>query len=154
MKKYSSEWWSKLSPSVAGKEVEHLAERALNNLKGVWWHRFPDSKSARNWLPPQPADYVVVGPGKTVFLEVKGVKSGGTLAVSRVPQLPTLNKLVAAGGSATILVHKYMDGLWIVLDPGALQAGARSFPLTKQTHTYASAEEALASIWNSYDETI
>jgi len=147
VKKYSLEWWQTLPPEKVGKETECLIESLFtewNKRRAFAWLRLPDSKSARNFIKAQPADYIYRCGTYSGFLEVKALKHPYRLPRARVSQLPTLNKWSMAGSHNLILVFHYMEGQWRIVTPKVLATDVPSWDLTG-VPTHANAEDALLS---------
>jgi len=83
-----------------GKLLETAMQKALTDYcqtHPVLFHRFYDTHAARNWLPAQPGDFLLVVQGRAILIECKSTITGAHL-----------NKL-ARGNAAQIGKHK----LWL-----------------------------------------
>lgn len=148
MKPKPLEWWQAQRPEVVGKETEKLVEDVLkgwNTSQGFAYMRFADAKAARGLIKAQPADYLFVYNGTTVFLEVKALKHPKRLPKDRVTQLPTLKKFQMAGAECVVLVHHYMEGIWRLVDVSDLEPGVPSWDLSL-FQPFASPADALGSL--------
>lgn len=153
MKKYSNEWWQSLPPEKVGKETERLVEGLFakwNEKQSFAWHRLPDSKSARNFLKAQPADYIYRSGSSAGFLEVKALKHPFRLPAARLSQLPVIKKWNLAGAQNIVLVFHYMENVWRAVLPSQLPFGVPSWDLSGLP-TYPTAEDALLSTGYFYE---
>lgn len=129
-----------------GKSTEKKVENFLKSLNckaNVAYLRFPDSRSARNFLAAQPADFLVICNGVPVFIESKHLNASYRLTKNKVSQHAALAKFNAAGAKALVVVEHEGVG-WRAVNIEDLEFGVpswdlRAFPL------YNSAEEALKS---------
>lgn len=148
MKPKPLEWWQSQRPEVVGKETEKLVEdvlKSMNKLQAFAFMRFADAKAARGLIKAQPADYLFVHDGTTVFLEVKALKHPKRLPKDRATQLPTLKKFQMAGAECVVLVHHYMEGIWRLIDVSDLETGAPSWDLSL-FQPFANPADALESM--------
>jgi penicillin-binding protein-related factor A (putative recombinase) len=77
----------------------------LQEQEQLYWHRFTDTKAARNFVRAQPGDYMAVASGKAYLFELKSTSSGTTLSKFLSSkegrhQLAEARKWNRAGGSA------------------------------------------------------
>ena len=97
-----------MSNNNPGKYLEDQFEKEMKE-KGsdVWYHRLPDSKSARNLIGKQPADFYVAVKGEIFHLECKSVKH--TFRLKKFVQHPRMQKAAMAGMPGYVLVHFYVS---------------------------------------------
>lgn len=66
-----------------GKWLEKKVQEALQDFQSKhrsFFHRFPDTKAAKSWLPVQPGDYLWLLPGvPAILLEVKSTEKSAAL---------------------------------------------------------------------------
>jgi hypothetical protein len=118
------------------------------------WHRFPDSRSARNPIPAQPADFLVAfrWPGHSpmaAMLEVKETENLTRLPKDKIGQYGKLRMFAAAGFRAYVLVFRSAHNDWLVLgndDLFSTEIAPKSFPFLG-LRTFPTAAAALESIF-------
>jgi len=81
-----------------GKLLEQKCQKHFKE-NGFWTHRFYDSRSAGGFLPPQPADFMVIdAKGFTSFIECKESEETTIYAKSfRASQLKTMKEMGERG---------------------------------------------------------
>ncbi len=129
-----------------GKSTEKKVEaflKAANSKANISYIRFPDSRSARNFLAAQPADFLAVASGTPIFIEVKHLNAPYRLPKDKVSQHAVLTKFKAAGSVCLVVVEHEGVG-WRVVGIEDLEFGVPSWDL-RRFPTHASAEEALKS---------
>lgn len=86
------------------------------------WHRFPDSRSARNPLPAQPADFLVgwAPAGRALrlptLLEVKETANVSRLPKDKIGQYGKLRMFHMAGYTVVVLVFRSHHNDWVVIN--------------------------------------
>ena len=76
------------TPQQRGKEFETKVQRAYEKLqatKELVCLRLYDTRSAGNYLPAQPGDFIIVYKGVPILLEVKSSEKFDTLSGKRAP---------------------------------------------------------------------
>lgn len=147
MQKFSKEWWQTLKPHEIGNAVEGLVEAQLkeaNRRVSLAWHRFPDAKAARNLIPNQPCDYLVISRGLPVLLEAKGVKHEYRLESKSFSQHPMMRKFALAGATSLVVIHHYLHNTWRIVMADEMDTGVPSWDLRAHP-TYSSLQEALTA---------
>lgn len=116
----------------SGKYLEDMFQTQFDrdDVPGVWCHRFPDSKAARNLIGKQPADFLlaVIG-GSSSLVECKSIKH-----VYRLPKFVQHSRMVRAGMAGVrgiILVHHWQIDKYRVVNIKDLKLGAPSHDLRK-----------------------
>lgn len=76
------------SPQQKGKDFENKVQRALEDRQRtlpVVCLRLYDTRSAGNYLPSQPGDFVLCNDGQSILIEVKSSEKHDSLADRRAP---------------------------------------------------------------------
>lgn len=92
-----------------------------------WVHRFADTKSARNLIANQPADFLVCIERTAFLLECKSVKH--TYRLPKFSQHSRMNRAAMAGMKGFVLVHHWQEDVYRVIDVSLLDIGKASFDL-------------------------
>ena len=122
--------------------------RLKKSLKTVDFLRLYDSASGRNYIPKQPADFLIFSSGFTVAVECKESKST-SIPLQRLTQLPRLLRLRYAGVECFFLIeHK---GNYYVLDVEEIKEYAdnskrKSYPFTVELKAFDTLHTALEHI--------
>ena len=98
-----------MSTDNDGKYLENEVEKYINDLKRmeVAIMRLPDSRSARNLMAGQNADFIVsTSEMGAAHLECKSIK-GDKLVLRKFRQLPNMKRWSAAGLRGFVLCHFY-----------------------------------------------
>lgn len=118
------------TPQQLGTDFQNDVQSVLKPLQTssrTYFHRLYDSKSAGNYLPSQPGDFVCVHEGRPVLIEAKSSGQIGSLSESRKftglfdsEQLLKMRLWVRAGGSASVIFQcqktkalEVWDGVYI-----------------------------------------
>lgn len=118
------------------------------------WHRFPDSRAARNPLPPQPSDYLVgfrypAHNPMASLLEVKETENVTRLPKDKLRQYGKLRMFHMAGFRIFALVFRSHHNDWVVFraeDLFSTDIAPKSFPFLG-LKTYPNAAAALEDIF-------
>lgn len=117
-----------------------------------FYHRMPDTRAARNALPPQPADWIVSKHfgtfGFSVWLEAKETKEAHRLPKNKVGQFGKLYAFHLAGMQARVLVYRSLYNDWVFFDNVDLftDPNLTSFPFAGK-QSFPSAADALMEIF-------
>ena len=114
------------------------------------WHRYPDSKAARNALGPQPSDYIVGYKGFATHLEVKKTDQATRLPLSKIRQYGKLKMFHEAGFQTIVLIYRSTQGDWIYLIASELFPDGdapKSFPIGNHHKAFPTAAAALQEIF-------
>lgn len=117
-----------------GKYLENKCKEYFKKKK-IWYHRFYDTTSAGRYLPPQPADFLILHP-EPIFVECKETESM-LLAFSafRPFQLKTMRDMNKLGILYRVVVL-YKKKLFYTLDSSkildAIKDGRKSIDFIKE----------------------
>jgi hypothetical protein len=115
--------------SNSGKYLEDAFQGAFDKKNPeLWFHRFADSKAARNLIGEQPADFLVATVrGGAFLLECKSVKH--LYRLPKFAQHSRMNRAKMSGVPGKLLVHHYMEDFYRVVDVEEISIGPASFDL-------------------------
>lgn len=138
--------WDRNSKGTwAEARVKEWLEASSAALLGFAWHRYPDSKAARNYLVAQPSDFEIVWDGVPFKLEVKESGEKHRLPRSRIGQWAVLRKFWLAKARVIVLVYRTDLNHWVYYDGSDLfnwEEAPNSYVLGDR-RVFSSAEEAL-----------
>jgi hypothetical protein len=137
-------------------EVRDVLVTLSNQNLRFAWHRYPDSRSARNLIQAQPADFLVAdsrrGAPVVYHLEVKETAQKHRLPKDKVSQWADLRKFSFAGIQPYVLVYRSEYSDWVFFDNTTLidpyDTCPPSFPFPP-VWSFSSAAIALNYIFNS-----
>ncbi len=134
-------------------QVEEWLERQSRAQAGFAYHRYPDSRSARNVIAAQPADFLVaekIGSYRRAWhLEVKDTAEEKRLPRAKIGQYGKLKMFQWAGIEPYVLVFRSVFKDWVILTPEYLMSyedAPTSFPFAGLP-TYPSEPHALKEIF-------
>lgn len=122
-----------MSTDNDGKYLENEAEKYINGLKRmeVAIMRLPDSRSARNLMASQNADFILSSRKfGACHLECKSIK-GTKLVLKKFRQLPTMQRWAKAGMPGYVLCHFYDTDMFCMVDVQYLDPSKASWKLDK-----------------------
>lgn len=136
-------------------EASDWLEKRSSSEAGFAWHRFPDTRSARNPLPAQPADFLVGWAERPnmscpTLLEVKETANVTRLPKDKIGQYGKLRMFNMAGFSVVVLVFRSAHKDWVMLNHLQLFPAdelPKSFPFAGLV-TYPTAEAALNHLFS------
>lgn len=103
-----------------GKWAEGVVESWLDARSGASapfaWHRFTDTRAARNFVAKQPSDYLVVDRGVTTFLEVKETAQLHRFPKDKLSQFGKLKLFDLAKARVMVLIYRSASDDWTTLD--------------------------------------
>lgn len=126
-----------------GKRLEKETRELFKNTN-TWFYRFYDTRSARTYLPPQPADFMTISEGFVGFVECKE-HNGNLLPIScfRPQQLKTMRDAEETGYRYNVFVLRDKKLYYLISGKHILEAinrGHKSIDLDDYVH-YRSLEE-------------
>lgn len=147
------------SPQKVGKEFEgklQVEMSARMQKSRAYCHRLYDTKSAGNYLPSQPGDFIYLVRGTAMLLEIKSSAKYPTLAGKRTPVTDLFDneqiakmRLWARAGGATVVV--FMDQatntieVWDGKDVVQVYVGERSDKLHEDFIIFRALEDSYSS---------
>lgn len=112
-----------MSKKSNGKQAEHMVQQCLKLMQAhiplLDWERIYDSTSARNIMMSQVGDFGLYTPNFHGVIEVKSSKQTGAgfyKGAFSVAQLSRLRKRRQAGGKVWVLLWRYEEGLWYLIN--------------------------------------
>lgn len=103
-----------------GKWAESVVEAWLSARSSAStpfaWHRFTDTRAARNYVQKQPSDYLVVDRGITTFLEVKETAQLHRFPKDKLSQFGKLKMFDLARARVIVLIYRSSSDDWTTLD--------------------------------------
>lgn len=118
-------------PNNSGKYLEDAVSKYFDNLKlaSTTYTRLSDSRSARNLIKAQNADFIVTTVASGAFhLECKSV--AGRKRVLRKPsQFPIMLRWARAGTRGFFLIHFHELDEYAYLEVSDLDSSAKSWPV-------------------------
>jgi len=105
----------------AEKQVQEVLDSRSGNCVGFCYHRFPDSRSARNMIANQPSDFLVslidsVGFNRTIYLEVKESQNPNRLPKAKIGQYGSLYKFFLTRADVIVLIYMSAHKHWVFLE--------------------------------------
>lgn len=122
-----------MSTNNDGKYLENEVEKYINDLKRmeVAIMRLPDSRSARNLLASQNADFILSSQKfGACHLECKSIK-GTKLVLKKFRQLPNMKRWAAAGMPGYVLCHFHELDKFCLVNVGDLDPSKATWKLDK-----------------------
>lgn len=139
--------WDKTSRGTwAEARVKEWLEARSAALLGFAWHRYPDTKAARNYVTAQPSDFEIVWDGVPFKLEVKESGEKTRLPRSRIGQWAVLRKFWLAKARVIVLVYRTDLNHWVYFggkDLFSHDVPPNSYPFSGMA-VFETAEEALS----------
>lgn len=159
---------SKSAKADLGKWAEGEARKVLAGLSNdnlrFAWHRYPDSRSARNLIQTQPADFLVLDNRRALYqghaafmlsyhLEVKETAQKYRLPKDKISQWADLRKFWFAGVRPAALIFRSVYQDWVIMDETQLitpyDICPASFPFAgSEEPTFQTAAAALNHLFN------
>jgi penicillin-binding protein-related factor A (putative recombinase) len=127
----------------AESEVEAVLKAWNDKYFAFAYLRLPDSRSARNYISAQIADFQMMFGGFFMPLEVKETEHDFLLKKDKIRQLALLRKWENAGAKALVVTYHSQIKVWRVANIGDLERGATSWDMRKRSQDFNTADAAL-----------